>query len=60
MNSTEAIFEIHRIVGRLEGRFDGVEKLSERVSKIEACQAWLKGIWVAFAAALGYICKRHI
>ena len=32
----------------------------ERVAKLEAWMAWLKGGWVALLAGYGYICKRDV
>ena len=51
------IMEILRAVGRIEGRLDGINKLSERVSRLEMWQSWLKGGWTAIAAAYAYLCR---
>ena len=40
------------ILGEIKGELVEIRKLSERVSKIEKCQAWLKGVWAVLAAAL--------
>jgi hypothetical protein len=45
------------IVGRIEGRFERVETLPERVAKLERWQAWLKGAWTALAAGFLYLCR---
>ena len=37
--------EILGSLGRIEGRMIGIEKLSERVTKVETWIAWLKGGW---------------
>lgn len=50
--------EILRSLGRIEGRLIGIDKLSERVSKVETWVAWLKGGWAAMLAAYVYVCKR--
>jgi hypothetical protein len=36
----------------------GIEKLSERVAKLETWLAWLKGGWAALLAAYMYIYKK--
>src|SRR5437667_7813293 len=43
--------EILRALGRIEGELVEIRKLSERVSKLELWQSWLKGGWAALAAA---------
>ncbi len=40
--------EILRALGRIEGELVEIRKLSERVSKLELWQSWLKGGWAAF------------
>ena len=52
MNDTK---EILRALGRIEGRLESMQRLPERVSKIEQCQAWLKGGWAFLAAAFAYM-----
>ena len=37
--------EILRALGRIEGELVEIRKLSERVSKLEMWQSWLKGGW---------------
>ena len=49
--------DLLRTVGRLEGEFVEFRKLSERVSKLEMWQAWLKGGWTALAAACVWLSK---
>jgi hypothetical protein len=46
--------EILRAVGRIEGELIEIRKLSERVTKLEAWQSWLRGAWAALAAAYAY------
>jgi len=48
--------EILRALGRIEGELVEIRKLSERVSKLEQWQSWLKGGW-AVLAACAYLCK---
>jgi hypothetical protein len=50
--------EILRSLGRIEGRLIGIEKLSDRVGRLETWLAWLKGGWAAMLAAYLYVCKR--
>jgi len=45
-------------LGRLEGEVIGIRKLSERVSKLELWQYWLKGGCAALAAAYAYLCRQ--
>ena len=49
--------EIIRALGRIEGELIEIRKLSERVSKLEQWQLWLKGGWAVLAAAFGYLWK---
>jgi hypothetical protein len=60
--------EVMRALGRIEGKLEGVQKqltethtvamgLSERVSRIERWQAWLKGAWAIGAAGFLAILK---
>ena len=55
---TNTYDEILRTLGRIEGRLDGIEKLYERVRKLEMWQAWLKGAWGALVAAWLYLCRQ--
>jgi hypothetical protein len=50
--------EILRSLGRIEGRLIGIEKLSERVARLETRLAWLKGGWAVLAACVYMICKK--
>ena len=47
--------EILRCLGRIEGRLGGIEKLAERVAKLEIWQSWLRGAWAAVVAAYLYL-----
>ena len=49
--------DILRAVGRIEGRLDVFEKLSERVTQLEAWQSWMKGAWAALAAGYAYLIR---
>jgi hypothetical protein len=55
----DTLEEILRALGRIEGKLAGISKLSDRVSRIEQGQAWLKGAWAALAAAFAYL-FRHL
>ena len=50
--------EILRSLGRIEGRLDGIEKLYERVRKLEMWQHWLKGAWAALVGAWLYLFRQ--
>jgi hypothetical protein len=52
--------EILRTLGRIEGGMDGIEKLYERVRKLEMWQSWLKGAWAALTGAWVYLCRHGI
>ena len=47
--------DILRRLGKIEGELIG--KLSERVSKLEVWQSWLKGAWAAVVAGYVYLCR---
>ena len=49
--------EILRALGRIEGELIEIRRLSERVSKLEQWQSWLKGGWAVLAATCAYLCK---
>ena len=49
--------EILRALGRIEGELIEIRKLSERVTKVEIWQSWLKGGWAALVAAYVYLCR---
>jgi hypothetical protein len=46
--------EIMRALGRIEGELMEIRKLSERVSRLERWQSWLKGGWAVLAATFAY------
>ena len=48
--------EILRALGRIEGEFIEIRKLSERVLKLEMWQWWLRGGLAVLAAAYAYLC----
>ena len=47
--------EILRALGRIEGELVEIRKLSERVTKLEVLQSWLKGGWAVLVAAYVYL-----
>ncbi len=47
--------DIMRALGRIEGELVEIRKLSERVSRLEQWQSWLRGGWAVVAAAFGYL-----
>ena len=49
--------DILRALGRIEGELVEIRELSERVSKLEMWQSWLKGGWAALVAAYAYLFK---
>ena len=49
--------EILRTLGRIEGELIEIRKLSQRVSKLEMWQSWLKGAWAALLAAYIHLCR---
>jgi len=53
----DAYEEILRSLGRIEGRLIEIGNLSQRVSRLEACHAWLKGAWAALIAAFAFVAK---
>jgi hypothetical protein len=54
----DKVDEILRSLGRIEGRLIAIEKLPERVARLETWLAWLKGGWAALLAAYVYVCKK--
>ena len=52
----DAINEILRALGRLEGKPARMDKLDHRVGELELWQAWLKGGWATLAAAYALLC----
>ena len=57
MNIEEEILKISRSVSRIEGRFDAMQNIPERVSRLEQWQSWLKGGWVFLLAVFGYAAR---
>ena len=47
--------EILRALGRIEGEFIEIRKLSERISRLEQWQSRLKGGWAVLAAACAFL-----
>ncbi len=56
----ETYEEILRALGRIEGELVEIRKLSERVTKLEVLQSWLKGGWAVLVAAWLYIWREVI
>ena len=54
----DALNEILRALGRIEGELIEIRKLSARVMRLEAWQSWLKGGWAALLAAYLYLSRR--
>ena len=54
----DAYNEILRALGRIEGELVEIRKLSERVTKLEIWQSWLKGGWAVLVAAYVYLCRQ--
>ena len=52
--------EILRALGRIEGELMEIRKLSERVSKLEVWQSWLKGGWAVLLAGHAYLCRGNL
>jgi hypothetical protein len=52
---SDTMNEILRTLGRIEGQLINLNKLSERVAKLELWQNWLRGAWTALAGALAYV-----
>ena len=53
-----ALNEIVRALGRIEGELIAIRKLSERVTALETWQSWLKGAWAALVAAYLYLFRQ--
>jgi hypothetical protein len=56
----EAYEEILRALGRIEGELVEIRKLSERVTKLEVLQSWLKGGWAVLVAGWIYLWREAI
>ena len=52
-----ALGRVEGLLGRVEGLLMEFRKLSERVSRLEQMQSWLKGGWAVLAAACTCLCK---
>jgi len=50
--------EIFIALGRIEGQLIEIQKLSERVRKLEILQSWLKGGWTVLAGAWLYVSRQ--
>jgi hypothetical protein len=53
----DAYDNILLLLGQMQGELIGIRKLSERVSRLEQWQAWLKGAWAVLLGAFAYICR---
>ena len=60
MDIHNQIMEILRSLGRIEGRLSVFSDLSERLSKLEMRQSWLKGVWAALAVVFAYVCREAL
>ena len=49
--------EILRALGRIEGELIEIRKLSERVTRLEMWQSWVKGGWAFLIAVYIYLCR---
>jgi len=49
--------EIMRALGRIEGELVEIRKLTQRVSRLEQWQSWLKGGWAFLVGAFAYVCR---
>ena len=56
----ETYEEILRALGRIEGELVEIRKLSERVTKLEVLQSWLKGGSAVLVAAWLYLWREVI
>jgi hypothetical protein len=50
--------EMLRTLGRIEGLLVGMSQLSERVSRLEMWQSWLKGGLCAITGAFAYLFRK--
>ena len=57
MNVETEIVEMHKILARMEGKFDALSSLPQRVSNLEQWQSWLKGGLGVLAAGFAYVFK---
>jgi len=51
----DTLDEILRALGRIEGQLIEINRLSDRVSNLEAWQNWLKGGWAVLVGAYAYL-----
>jgi hypothetical protein len=56
----ETYEEILRALGRIEGELVEIRKLSERVTRLEVLQSWLKGGWAVLVAGWLYLWREVI
>jgi len=56
----ETYEEILMALGRIEGELVEIRKLSERVTKLEVLQSWLKGGWAVLVAGWLYLWREVI
>ena len=54
-NTMDTLNEILRALGRIEGELVEIRKLSERVTKLEAWQSWVRGGWAVLLLAYLYL-----
>jgi len=54
-NTMDILNEILRALGRIEGELVEIRKLSERVTKLEAWQSWVRGGWAVLLLAYLYL-----
>jgi len=55
MNTNDQINQILRALGRIEGQLIEINRLSARVSVVEASVSWIKGGWAILVAAVFYL-----
>ena len=53
--AVNAIDQVLRALGRIEGELIEIRKVSERVNRLEVTLSWLKGAWAAMAGAGAYL-----
>ena len=47
--------EIHRTLGRIEGKLDGLDGLPARVRSLEGWRRWINGAYATMAAVLAWV-----
>ena len=55
MTTNDQINEIFRMLGRIEGQIDEINRLSRRGSMVEMSISWIKGGWAILVAAVFYL-----